>query len=185
MEQGLIHLGNLCQTDCKGNLGTHKAIVELIFKILSNVKKTPMDEKVRKINKAGKAYQAKLLPFPSALHFLSLSGWNNTCDPENLVMKGFDISSLEASIEAIDAHVMSLGGAVQSNQPAFDPYKSSVGSTERGDTSMIKTAATTKQQVQGAGQVDKYDPDSINNEISRIRRERQKKLETKVADRNV
>jgi len=47
-----------------------KPTVELLFKVLSNVKASPMDAKVRNINKSGKAYQGKLAPFPAVFQFL-------------------------------------------------------------------------------------------------------------------
>jgi len=73
MERGLEAL-SLLNDQAQGQI---RGTIELVFKILSNVKASPMDQKMRCINKTGKAYQGKLLPFPAVFHFLSLCGWDN------------------------------------------------------------------------------------------------------------
>lgn len=127
MEKGLILLDKFKNSEAE-NGAAHRGSIELILKVLGNVKANPMEQKMRSLNKSGKAFSVKIGPYSAILQFLSLSGW--TSEGENFVLKGFDLLALEASIDAINAHIMSLGASVVTEGSGFDPYKSSVGATE-------------------------------------------------------
>jgi len=114
---------------------------------------------VRRLNKSNKAIQSKILAFPSACKFLQLVGFDFTKNLDVVELTDYRKDILSASIEALELHIKNHGGQVQSTTAKFDPYKSSISTTDFNSM---------KVPVSKEGPIDTYDPSAVQTEIQKI-----------------
>jgi hypothetical protein len=70
-----------------------------------------------------------------------------------------------AASDAINAHILSLGGQVEVSSGAFNPYQTSISSTNYNKLPVL-------QQDRMKDNIDTYDPTMVTNEINKIHNER-------------
>ncbi|CDW74691.1 tether containing ubx domain for glut4 [Stylonychia lemnae] len=166
----------LLQNETGSNVAQHRDTVKTLFTVLNNLLSKPLEPTVRRLNKTNKSVQAKVLAFKGAVQFLQIIGFDFKCNPEQIELNKYDQILLDAGMESINAHVISLGGEIESGQQ-FNPYKSVVSSTTSNKMPVIRD---------GKDQINFYDPNQVNNEIQKIQNERMKALKsTKVTDRDI
>jgi len=78
-----------------------------------------------------------------------------------VVLKNYKKEVLEGALEALNAHIISMGATI-TNPNAFDPYKSQLSSST-GDAP-VKTYK------------DAYDPAKVINEIDKIKKDKEAEL---------
>lgn len=175
-EQSMEALCNLHQ-DIKGSEHEAqtrvRATVQTLFKVLTNIQTAPFEQKFRKLPKKSERIRAEVLSIPSACEFLKLAGFEFDKDPEFVELKGWTALTEErvgVSIQNIGTLVESFGGQVH-DPNKFDPFKSGITSTtgfnQIGDAAHVNKVKSTMDQIQA------------------IKREREKALETSVADREL
>jgi hypothetical protein len=149
--------------------GKLKAVIQTLFKILTNIQSSPFEQKFRKLPKKSERIQQQLLSSPSAIEFMRLAGFTFQ-DPDFIEFNGWSAeqeSALGTAVQNIETLVASIGGVVE-DPNKFDPFKSGVTSTtgfkQIGDSGVNKVTSTM-------------------NAIEKIKKDREATLETKVEDR--
>jgi len=147
-----------------------RGLIELLFKVLNKILQAPMEPSYRKLAKSKSLVQNKIMPFPNALAFLRVAGFDN--GEEYIECKDYKPDSLRECNAAISEFIQRLGGEVK-KESHFNPFESSVSSTV-GHPAL--PGSTDSNKTKFMDQRDK---------IAKIQKDREATLETKVEDREI
>ena len=153
----------------------HKDSVKTMFKVIDNLLANPNEGKFRSLPKTNKAIQNKILAFKWIVKFLELVSFDFNSNETTAELKNYNIAVLNKALDAINEHVVSLGGQVKVAL-GFDPTKGGI-STTTGETRL--PPGLSKDQS------DKYDPTKTIATINQIKAQRESELEGKLDDRMI
>lgn len=91
-------------------------------------------------------------------------GFNFDRNPNEAELLDYRKERLEQGLQALELHVKSLGGQVESTVKMFDPFKASIASTDFQGAKL--------PPVGGQAALNTYDASAVQQEIDRIQEER-------------
>lgn len=147
--------------------------LKILFTIIENIVKSPLDESLRKINTASKSFLSKISPYKSTLRLLSLSGfeYKETSDGKFWVFEG----KYEILKEVMNSFALILKkrNVVKSEFNPYSTYISSISNTES-----TANHSNTKEISKGIPEWDKL--------LRQLKETRQKIIEnSKECNRNI
>jgi len=90
-------------------------------------------------------------------------GFNFEKNPGEAELIDYRKERLEQGLQALELHVQSLGGQVETKVKLFDPFKASIASTDFQGAKLPPV---------GGGSLNTYDAAAVQHEIDRIQEER-------------
>lgn len=129
----MISLDNLAENDIVeadpiAKKAKVKGVVQVLFRVISNILTSPMEPKFRKLPKESKMVKEKIMANPNAVKFLKMAGFDFEGPGTHYSLVAYSKDELEACLLALKIFVERLGGEI--NDPlAFNPFKAGVSST--------------------------------------------------------
>lgn len=146
--------------------------LKILFTIIENIVKSPLDESLRKINIASKSFLSRISPYKSTLRLLSLSGfeYKETSDGKFWIFEGkYEILKEVMNTFAL---ILKKKNIVKSD---FNPYSTYISSVSTESTS---NHSNTKEISKGIPEWDKL--------LRQLKETRQKIIEnSKECNRNI